>query len=207
MYALVLVVLAAVRWWNHRGPARLQPVTGPLFAAGLLALGAAAGLSRTELGLGGSSATSAWFAAGAVAVVALGYGVALLVPAGRRAFLDPRHRVPLGRALRTALIGVPLATVVFEEIAFRGVLWGLLPGDLVATAVTAVLFGLWHLPRLRDVLVTTLAGVVLGLLRDAGGNVLAPIALHWAANGLGVIVSALLWAYRNGETLRKPDVA
>ena len=43
-------------------------------------------------------------------------------------------------------------TVLFEEVAFRGVLWGLLRrghGTLTATVVSSALFGLWHvLPSL-----------------------------------------------------------
>jgi membrane protease YdiL (CAAX protease family) len=119
-------------------------------------------------------------------------------------------------------VTVPLGTVVFEEVAFRGVLWGLIAqarGPGWATAVSSVLFGLWHvLPALqlartnaalqaaapggRRILVavlgtvafTTLAGVVFAELRRGTGSLLAPVGLHWATNGLGVLAAARVWA-------------
>ena len=83
----------------------------------------------------------------AVALVAGAYAVGLAVPATRRLFLDARHRVGAARAARRALLAVPLGVVVLEEVAFRGVLWGLVEvehGAAWATAVSSVLFGLWH---------------------------------------------------------------
>jgi membrane protease YdiL (CAAX protease family) len=121
------------------------------------------------------------------------------MPVTRRAFENPAYRVSTGRALVTALVAVPLATVLVEEVAFRGVLYGLIGragGPVAATVITAVLFGLWHLhPKVGlagtgIVLFTALAGVVFALLRQAGGNLLAPFVAHWAANGLGVLASA-----------------
>jgi len=109
---------------------------------------------------------------------------------------------------------IPLATVIPEEFAFRGVLFGLLQrrsGRRVATAVSSALFGLWHvLPALGGgaanasavgvvgdstmgtvlrvvgtVIFTGLGGVVLCELRSRSGSLLAPIGLHWALNGMG----------------------
>jgi uncharacterized protein len=52
----------------------------------------------------------------------------------------------------TAFVLIPIGTVLLEEVAFRGVLWGLLPtarGTAVATIGSSVLFSLWHvLPSL-----------------------------------------------------------
>ena len=123
--------------------------------------------------------------------------------------------------LHRAALVVPLATVVFEEVAFRGVLWALFEaahGALWATVVSALLFGLWHvLPavdgarqnsptsevaraeHLRQVAgtvaFTALAGVVFGVLRDQSGSLLAPALLHWATNGLGIVAAALAWRW------------
>jgi uncharacterized protein len=86
---------------------------------------------------------------GAVAVV-LAAGAAL--PLTRHAFRDTRYRLGYGSALLTALVLVPVGTVLLEEVAFRGVLWGLLRrvrGTATATIVSSLLFGLWHvLPSL-----------------------------------------------------------
>jgi membrane protease YdiL (CAAX protease family) len=153
------------------------------------------------------------------AVVAAVYGVAVLLPATRPAFLDERYRNGPGAALLTAFIVIPLGTVLFEEVAFRGVLWGLLRrglGAIVATLVSSGLFGLWHvLPSLRlnrvnpavadlvgrggagqalavlgAVVFTAGAGVVLCELRRRSGSLLAPVGVHWAVNAFGVLVAA-----------------
>ena len=224
--AVLLVALVAVHLWGHRATARSRLVGGPVVALLLLTFGLAAGLSWADLGLAPES-VPAGVAVGLVAgvVVAVAYGVALAVPRVRRAIRDERYRMPPGMAARTALVLVPLATVLPEEVAFRGVLWGQLAqwrGELWATAGSAALFGLWHvLPALemarRNVLLrgrggrtalltiaatvvaTAFAGVLLAELRRRTGSLLAPVGLHWAVNGLGVLAAA--WAWRiEGET-------
>ena len=189
MLIAVLLLMAAVRVWNLRGPPRAQPVTGPLAAILLVAV---SGLTPAQAGL----TLSGWgYAVSAALAVAAGYGVVLLVPAGRRALAARDYPNPV----RRALLGVPFATVVFEEVAFRGVLWGLIAvdhGPAPATVITAVLFGLWHLPDRGEVAFTTLGGVLLSVLRHVGGGLVAPFVLHWTANGLGILATA--WVRRSG---------
>lgn len=220
--AATLLVLVGVNAWVHVGPSRWQPVTGPVLAGLLLLLGRWAGLSWAQLGLGTDTVVAglAWGGA-AVAVVCGGYAVGLAVPTTRRLFLDARHRVGAARAARRALLVVPLGVVAFEEVAFRGVLWGLVEvdhGAWWAGAATSVLFGLWHvLPAVdgaranagddvvlsraglaREVVATvaftTLAGVVFAVLRHQSGSLLAPFLLHWATNALGILAAAWAWA-------------
>jgi len=220
--ALTLLVMVAVNVWVHVGPRRAHPVTGPLAAALLLLVGRAAGLSWAELGLGRESLVRglAWGGA-AAGVVAVGYAVGVTVPATRTLFRDTRYRVGPGSAVAMAFVTIPLSTVVFEEVAFRGVLWGLVDSDhgpWWATGVSAALFGLWHvLPALDlmqtnqtlsadgrgrrrvwtvvgTVAFTTLAGLVFGELRHRTGSLLGPTLLHWATNGLGVLAAARVWA-------------
>jgi membrane protease YdiL (CAAX protease family) len=192
----VLALLVAAAAWSRVGPARVQPVTGPLLAVLVVLI---SGLSWGEAGFGAEAGSIGWAAAGA-GLVAAGYAVALAIPSVRRRAFPPDPRDPA----YTALVAVPLATVIFEEVAFRGVLWGLIVRDhgvWWAGAVTSVLFGLWHARPRRDrplvvlgsVLFTTAAGVVFAVLRHQGGNLLAPVAVHWAANGLGVLASAWVW--------------
>lgn len=222
--AVALLVMAAVNVWVHLGPRSAHLVTGPLAAIVLVLVARSAGLSWAELGLGRAALSrGAWFAAVAAGLVAVGYGVAVTIPATRAAFRDTRYQVRAASALYLAFVAVPLGTVVFEEVAFRGVLWGLIAydhGPVWATSVSSVLFGLWHvLPALdpartnsalqtgarsgkRRVLLTvlgtvaftTVAGILFGELRRASGSLLAPIGLHWAANGLGVLAAARVWA-------------
>ncbi|WIM94243.1 type II CAAX endopeptidase family protein [Actinoplanes oblitus] len=179
--AVLLLIMVAVRLWTGFGPGWAQPVTGPLAAASLVAV---SGLTSGQVGLALSGFR---YALGGVLAIGLGYAVAIRVPAARRFFGTSYER-----PWYTSLVAIPLATVVFEEVAFRGVLWGTIDrdhGPVWATGVTAVLFGLWHLGPGRpwtDAVVTGVAGVVLGALRFLGGGLLAPALVHWAADGLGV---------------------
>jgi len=80
------------------------------------------------------------------------FAVGAALPSTRDAFRDARYHLGWGGAFLTAFLLIPLGTVLFEEVAFRGVLWGLLRrgrGTVTATAVSSALFGLWHvLPSL-----------------------------------------------------------
>ena len=220
MTAAVLVVVAVLvltnlgnhYWWRRR-----YLVVCPLVAVLLVVLGRLAGLTWTEMGMGKRALLhGVVWAVGSVVVVAIVYAVALAIPGlGKVTGETPHPR----QALFTALVEVPFATVLLEETAFRGVLWGLLEHDhgaLVATTVSSLLFGLWHIaPSLRDeglvppawlaghklavpvwmvatVLFTALGGVVFCELRRLSGSVFAAMGLHWATNGLGSLVQ--LWA-------------
>jgi uncharacterized protein len=202
-------VLVVTNLLNNRWLPGAYLVTCPVVAVGLFALGRIAGLSWTELGVGRSALLRgvAWAGLG-IAVVAVFYAVAFRLPAARAA----SGPVPsTAEALRSALLEVPFGTVLLEETAFRSVIFGLLRHDhgaVVATAVSSVLFGLWHVaPSLRDdgvvrpqrlagrrgtvlwvagtVVFTALAGVLFCLLRLVSGSVFAAMGLHWATNGLG----------------------
>ena len=221
-FGTVLVTLAVVNVWVHLGPRRAHVLTGPLAALFLLAVGRAAGLSWEALGLGaGSLARGIRWGGICAGLVIAGYAVALAVPATHRFFRDTRYRLGTGPAVATAFLAVPLGTVVFEEVAFRSVLWGLIEeaaGVAWATAGTSLLFGMWHvLPALDlartntavagsgrearlavavlgTVLFTVAAGVLFAELRRRSGSLLAPALLHWATNAAGVLGSALVWA-------------
>lgn len=130
----------------------------------------------------------------------------------------------MGNTLLTSLVLIPIGTVLVEELAFRGVLWGLLrevKGTTTATIVSSALFGVWHvLPSLglsanneaitgtvgtgrsaqtttvlATVLFTALSGVVFCEVRRRSGSILASAGLHWATNGLAVLASSAVWAW------------
>ena len=95
-----------------------------------------------------------------------------------------------------ALVLIPIGMSSTAELAFRGVLGAVAGRTLaqpVALVVTAVLFALWHLVPAWDggpgeaatAAVTTLGGLVLGLLRQRTGSVLAPMGLHLRTNTMG----------------------
>jgi len=213
-------LLAVVAVAGRAGPPGTALLLGPLGSITALLIGRAAGLRADDLGLGRRTwHTGAAWGVGCAAAVAASYAAAAAIPAVRPAFHDARYGIDPGAAVYTALVVVPVGTVLFEEVAFRGVLWGLVraaygPGR--ATAVSSVLFGLWHvLPSLRlnrvnpavaalvgtgragqvtavagAVAFTAAAGVVLCELRRRSGSLLAPFGAHWGTNGLGVLVTA-----------------
>jgi membrane protease YdiL (CAAX protease family) len=200
-------------------------VVGPACAALLLWLARLAGLSWAELGLGpGTWRPGLRWAGAVIAVVAAVLAVGAALPLTRQAFRDSRYHLGLGSALLTAFVLIPVGTVLLEEVAFRGVLWGLLRrlrGTGTATLVSSALFGVWHvlpslglaghnaavgeavgtgrsgqeLAVLGTVLFTAASGVVFCELRRRSGSLLAPAALHWAVNGLSVLASAAVWAW------------
>lgn len=192
-----------------------------LAVAVLLVLGRRAGLSWTQLGLGRRQLVSGlrWGSAAAL-LVAAGYLIFWALPIGRDALTDDTMpTTPRDAAIRI-LVVIPLRTILLEEIAFRGVLWGLLRRRGTATTATcwsAVAFGLWHVPAglrfvgsnqaLKDVvgesqlaaasvvvaivIATGLAGLLFAELRRRSGSLLAPAGLHLAANGIGTFMSAV----------------
>jgi uncharacterized protein len=221
---IVIAVLVVVNVTDIR-VAHAALVLAPAAAAGLLALARWAGLSWAELGLGRAT----WqrglrWAGAAIGAVAVVFAVGAALPLTRSAFRDSRYDFGWGHALLTAFVLIPVGTVLFEEVAFRGVLWGLLQrrhGPWVATGVSSALFGLWHvLPSLGlatddqaigsavgtgssgqavsvlgTVLFTGLAGVVFCELRRRSGSLLAPAGLHWATNALGVLAATAIWMW------------
>ncbi|MDP8991617.1 MAG: CPBP family glutamic-type intramembrane protease [Actinomycetota bacterium] len=180
----------------------------------LVALARRGGLSWEALGMGrrhvGRGIRTGAVAA-AVAAAAMLAGAAW--PLTRGLFDDERVAVDAGTgelAYQT-LVRIPVGTVAFEELAFRGVLLGLLLRRLspaAAVAVDSALFGLWHIvPTLATaranqitgagrvglvagaVVVTAVGGAVFCALRLRGRHLLAPALLHLAFNDVGYFLS------------------
>src|SRR5690242_8453868 len=222
----VLIVLAAVNVADKYGPRHTGLIAGPIVALVLVLLARRAGLTWHDLGLSRRTLLPGLkYAIGAIAAVTVVYAIGVALPWTRPAFNDMRYHLHLSAALMTAFIVVPLGTVLLEEVAFRGVLLGLVNrhrGATWASITSSVLFGLWHiLPSLRlnhanqavgavlgtgltgrvlavagVVAFTALAGVLLCELRRRSGSLLASAALHWATNGLGLLVAAVLTTVR-----------
>ena len=214
--------IAANRW----------PGSGAGIGLGLTGtLGAVAGGSGLDLARLGLARTTwptglRWGGACAVASLA-GYAVALTIPAARAVVAGSADRGTHPLPASLGLIAV--ATVIPEEFAFRGVLWALLhrqSGQLVATAISSLLFGIWHvLPALSGgpaneaidavvgdgparvaarvggtVLFTVVAGVLFGELRARSGSLLAPMVAHWAVNAGGVVFVQVAGRFRRPES-------
>jgi uncharacterized protein len=224
LVGLAVPLTAGLAAWNnlvvHRLPARGSYVVANAAAtATVLTAARWAGLTRGELGLarGRLPAGVRWGGPAGVVVTA-GYAVALAVPALRPLLADARVAGRDGADLAyQALLRIPVGTVLWEEVAFRGVLLAVLrrlvPSP-AAVGASSVLFGVWHVrPTLDGLAVnglargpvatgaavllgclgTAAAGVLLTALRLRSGSLLAPALLHLATNsgGLGAAAAAI----------------
>jgi CAAX protease family protein len=219
---LVIGALAVLNVADNLVPIGLW--LAPVAALALLGFARWRGLSWEQLGLARDRvrAGGVW-AAGAIAVVALIYLAGVLLPVTRTAFLDARYHFGVAGALVSALLIIPVGTILLEEVAFRSVLWGMLSRHMPPWRVlvtSSALFGLWHvLPSLHlasanhgvgeavsgagasagvlvvlgTVAFTALGGLVAGELRRRSGSLLASAGMHWATNGLGVLFGLVAW--------------
>lgn len=216
--ALVVVLTA----WNNVVVTRLPGypasyVVINVTATGLLLAAARwAGLTWGELGLARRRLPAGLLLGGVcAATVAAGYVTALVVPALRPLLTDARvSGMDGGEIVYQTLVRVPFGTVIWEEVAFRGVLLAALTrlfSVRVAVAASAAVFGIWHIrPTLSAVsandyvdgalpvgavvllacLGTAAAGVLFTVLRLRSGSLLAPVLLHLATNSLGTLAAA-----------------
>lgn len=208
--------------WNNVVVPRLPGGPGSyvvvnVAATGLLLMAArAAGISWEELGLARRRVPAGMRWGGLCsAVVAVGCASALAIPAVRPLFADARLAGADGAQVAyQVLVRIPLGTVLWEEVAFRGVLLAALTRMVsppAAIGASAVVFGFWHVrPTLSAVAANDLAGgpvarflvVLLGCAVTAGagclfawlrvrsGSLLAPVLLHLATNTLGTLTAA-----------------
>ena len=183
-------------------------------AAAALAVARASGLTAAELGL----PPGAWRPGRLVCVLAgataAGYLTAAALPVTRPLLNDQRVTALDGRGLAYQVaFRIPVGTVLWEEIAFRGVLQATLRRVLpepAAIAVASGVFGVWHIrptaaalringlagDRRRatarvaaGVAATAAGGALFAWLRARSGRLAAPVALHLAANCAGPVVA------------------
>jgi membrane protease YdiL (CAAX protease family) len=216
--AAVALLALATTLANRVLPGWAYPLCGLTTTALLLVLARWSGLRFADIGLDRAHLRrAAVFGLAGLGVVALGFGIALAVPALRVLFHDGRMGdLGAGTLLWVALVRIPLGTVLLEEIAFRGVLPALFGGEdrwrWKPVLAASALFGLWHvLPSLAltrnaavgavfggaplvvvsaaAVLASAGAGVLLLWWRHTGRGVLAPALVHLATNSGGVLVA------------------
>ncbi len=171
------------------------------------AVAVASALTTEELGLT-RAALPRGLRYGAVTTVAIGVAVAAAVVVGvdPTGTINDRAAVSGHEMLFKVFVEIPIATVLLEELAFRGVIGGLL--TRITTPARALLwaslaFGLWHVSvsqfmsldsaggALATVAATTLAGAGFTLLRRRSGSLTAPMLAHWGTNGLAFLVAWL----------------
>lgn len=210
---IVVVVLLATHVTARKVaiPGEVHLGTNILAAAALVVLAVASAMTLDELGLERRHLRSGLvWGGGALALAVAVVGVAVVVPAAADA-IRGSGVAPDGSAVAfDLLVGIPLGTVLLEELAFRGVLLGLarrLWSTRMAVVGTSLLFGLWHIPPALTeastgtgasaaagdfgtaatvagtVAFTTVAGLVFSWLRLRSDSLVAPVLAHWAVNG------------------------
>lgn len=195
------------------------PLVNTVAAVALIALALTAGVNRAAIGLsiGRRTVVAAVIGLGSVAaVLAVAW---VLPYTRQVFTSSPAASITSAGLLWAVLVRVPFGTVLLEEVAFRGVLPALLGADgrrwrWWPVLGASVLFGLFHLfsaLRLAKcdglavhslfcpagpvagsaalMVVATGLGVLLCAVRHLGGGLLAPFAVHTAANGAGYVLA------------------
>jgi membrane protease YdiL (CAAX protease family) len=152
-----------------------------------------------------------------MAIIGVGVVIGVALPGTREFFYDDRVLdASTAVVLFNALIRIPIATAFYEEMLFRGVLFGMFArkwAPLWAGLASSMLFGLWHiLPTINTLdtnpagdlfsgaigaVVATLGAVaataVVGLgflwLRLRANSTIAPILAHIATNSLALLAA------------------
>jgi len=175
-----------------------------------------AGTTWTSMGLRPDRARRGAIVGGTViGVIALGVIVAIVAsiffPEIEELFLrDDIVNGSVGWALFQALVRIPLATALYEEVLFRGIVFGMFArrySPLVAGVVTSLLFGLWHiLPTLEmsplgdtgtyvglaatilgSIVGTAIAGLGFLLVRLYANSTVAAVLAHIGTNSVAML--------------------
>lgn len=199
-------------------------VSGALLTVIVLAIARRARLDPAEIGLARNGMLAGALVGGASAALVALAGVAILrlvAPAvvGGAVDYEPLRRVAPGALTLHILFFLPLGAVLPEELAFRGVLFGMLRRASARAAVlgSAAVFALWHLavavvtvgdttvgppsiwfvPAIAGALLVVFGGgIVFALLRLRTGTLASTVAAHWIFNatvlvGLSSTMTAL----------------
>ncbi|MFZ0192861.1 MAG: CPBP family intramembrane glutamic endopeptidase, partial [Streptosporangiaceae bacterium] len=138
--------LVAVQPWHRRW----YPAVNACAATATLAAATTSGLTAADLGLHPDQLRSGLrLGSAAAAPVVAAFALAALTPATRPLLNDQRVASLTNRQLAyQVLLRIPVGTVAWEEIAFRGVFQAALRRVLAepaATVVASATFGIWHI--------------------------------------------------------------
>lgn len=152
--------------------------------------------------------------------IVVAMSLALALPSANEILRDERFiESSVGLLLFHALIRIPLGTALYEEVLFRGVIFGMLArrySPLNAAIWSSLLFGLWHiLPVLAAmqtnpvgtqisgltgaavavaaaVIGTFLAGLILLWIRLRANSIVASVVVHIGTNSTAVIAAIVV---------------
>ena len=201
-------VIGAQSW--HR---RWYAPANACAAAAVLAAAGASGLTAGEMGLGRGARRPGRLASALAAATLGGYLAAAAMPVTRPLLNDKRVTTLDGPGLAYQVaFRIPVGTVLWEEIAFRGVLQAALRRVMpepAAIVVASGVFGIWHIrptaAALRvnqlagdrlfaarvtaGVAATAAGGALFSWLRARSGSLAAPVLLHLTTNCAGPVVA------------------
>ena len=186
---VVLGLLIIVNILNHSPyiAQRWYVPTGIVGSALIVWIGYRAGVTLADIGLGPDS----WirgliWSAGCIGAVTAVYVIGGSMTFTRRFLADDRAVLGPRTLLYKTLVNVPLGTVLFEELAFRGVGLALLSDwfpTWQAVLVSSLLFGFWHI---MPSLVMHDANAAVGdLLGQGVWGRIQSVRVHGAGNGRG----------------------
>ncbi|MCL1594311.1 MAG: CPBP family intramembrane metalloprotease [Actinomycetia bacterium] len=157
-----------------------------------LLLARRAGTTWTAMGLRTDRVKKGLVVGGVViGVIAAGIAIGIAIPTTRELFEDARIiENSVGWVFFQAFVRIPIATALYEEVLFRGIVFGMLArrrSPLVAAIATSALFGLWHILPTIDTLDTSPAGglfqgaigLVVAILGAVGGTMIAGLGFLW----------------------------
>jgi membrane protease YdiL (CAAX protease family) len=151
-----------------------------------------AGTTWTAMGLRADRLRRGAIVGGTVmAAIAVVVAIAIAIPTTRELFEDDRViESSVWWVLFQALVRIPLATALYEEVLFRGIVFGMFVrrySPLVAAAFTSLMFGFWHVLPTLDTLDTNpagdlfsgIVGLALAIVGAVAGTMLAGLGFLW----------------------------
>jgi membrane protease YdiL (CAAX protease family) len=183
-------------------------------------IAARAGTTWTSMGLRKDRTKRGFIIGGAIiGFIALAFSIAVAAAAifpGLRPMFENTEVIEntTGFVLFQAFVRVPIATAFYEEVLFRGVIFGMLTrrnSPLLAALITSLLFGLWHIaPTIADppnaqldpnglvdiailavlaVAGTAPAGLAFLWVRLYSNSVWASVLAHIGTNSVGILAA------------------
>jgi len=151
-----------------------------------------AGTTWTSMGLRGDRLRRGLLVGGGVlAAIGAAIAIGVAIPATREFFRDDRViENSTAWVLFQAFVRIPLATALYEEVLFRGIVFGMLVrrnSPVVAALWTSLLFGVWHILPTLDTIGTNPAGdlfsgaigIGIAVIGAVGGTMVAGLGFLW----------------------------
>jgi membrane protease YdiL (CAAX protease family) len=179
-----------------------------------------AGTTWTSMGLRKDRAKRGFIVGGAIiGLITIGFAIAIAAAAifpDLRTLFDNSEVIEntTGWVLFQSFVRIPIATAFYEEVLFRGVIFGMLTrrhSPLLAALITSLLFGLWHIaPTIADppnaqldpqglidigklaalaVVGTAPAGFAFLWVRLRANSVWASVLAHIGTNSVGMLAA------------------